>query len=60
MKLAVQDDLRRGVKTESLLPDYKDHEDGSCEPSRKSLVCTDEQGVISQTTRLYIFLMHKY
>lgn len=47
IKFAVQDVLHRGVKKESLLPDYKDREDGSCKPSRKSLVCTD---VISQKT----------
>jgi hypothetical protein len=60
MKFAVQDGLRRGVKKESLLTDYKDHEGDSSKPSRKSLVCTDDQGVISQKTRLYIFHTHKY
>jgi hypothetical protein len=55
MKFAVQGGLRRCVKKESLLPDHKDHEDGSCKPSRKSLVCTDEQGFISQKSRLYFF-----
>jgi len=60
MKFAVQDGVRRGVKKELFLPDYKDHEDDSCKSSRKSLVCTDEKGVISQKTRLYIFQMHKY
>jgi hypothetical protein len=60
MEFAVQDGLRRGVKKESLLPDYKDHEDCSCKPSRKSLVGTDEQGFISQKSRLYIFRIYKY